>query len=664
MISIQGISKFVGKTEIFKDVSFHLQEGERVGLIGRNGVGKTTLLQILLREVEPDTGGITIPKQVLLASLPQQVVRVSGSMVLAYAMDVSDRLREVLRSLREVQDGLEGNNDPARTQSLALRQAHLMEQFEHLGGYDLEARARKILAGLGFSEEQLTRPVDSLSGGWLMRLALVRLLLAAPDVLLLDEPTNHLDLDSLLWLEDHLLNSRLAMVIISHDRAFLNRLVTRILELEQGRLHEYSGNYDRYLEEKARRQEIRLASFKNQQQRVQQLERFVARNRYRKDRARQAQSRLKLLAKMELLEAPEGTAELEVNFPEPQHCGKRVLELNAVSKRYGDQLVYQNIDLVVERGDRIAFLGPNGAGKSTLLKILAGAEAPSTGELRLGPQVVRGYYAQHQMEQLSANLTVFQEVAQVAGDLSLTQIRGLLGAFLFRGDDVEKKVAILSGGEKARLALCKLFMQRPNLLLLDEPTNHLDIPARDAFEEALESYPGTICFISHDRHFINAIANKILHVHSGEIQLFPGDFDDYENIWRQRLDDDRNREAQRGAAPDQSFSPGAASRKDLDRKRQEAEWRNEFYRLKRPLQERLDRLEKDLETAQQRLEGLTVSLADPDTYQSGADVGALQREYHELKKSVQNLTQQWEERALALEELEKTFWEARQPAAG
>jgi ATP-binding cassette subfamily F protein 3 len=666
LISVQGISKFVGKTEIFRDVSFHLQEGERVGLIGRNGVGKTTLLQMLLREVEPDTGMVIIPKHLELASLPQQMVKATNSTVLAHAMDVSARLRETQQTLREVQEALEAPHDPETSEALALRQAHLMEQHEHLGGYDLEARAKKILAGLGFLEAQLSRPVQALSGGWIMRLALARLLLADPDVLLLDEPTNHLDLESLLWLEDHLLHSKQAMIIISHDRAFLNRLVTRVLELEQGRLHEYSGNYDRYLEEKARRQEIQLASFKNQQARVQEMERFVARNRYRKSTARQAQSRLKHMARMELVEAPEGTAALEVSFPEPPHCGKRVLELCAVGKCYGDQVVYQDIDLVVERGDRIAFLGPNGAGKSTLLKLLAGVEEPTSGELRLGHQVIRGYYAQHQMEQLSANLTVMQEVTRVAGDMTLTQIRGSLGAFLFRGEDVEKKVAVLSGGEKARLALCKLLMQRPNLLLLDEPTNHLDIPAQDAFEEALDSYAGTVCFISHDRHFINAIASKVLHVHEGKIELFPGNFEDYETIWRQRVDADRGRELemQRESAAGQTSGPGAATRKDVERKRQEAEWRNEFYRLKQPLQKQLDRLEQDLETTQQQLEGLGARLADPSTYQSGADVGALQREYQEIKKHIQTLTQRWEEQALTLEELETTFWKNRQPAVG
>ncbi len=664
MISVQGIGKFAGKNEIFKDVSFFLREGERVGLIGRNGVGKTTLIHILIGDLAPDTGFVSIPKHVVLASLPQQVVRVRGSSVLAYALDVSVRLRQIQTALHHVQQSLESESDPQRSQSLALQQAHLLEQFEHLGGYELESRAREILAGLGFSPKTLDSPVDTLSGGWAMRLALARLLLSAPDALLLDEPTNHLDLDSLLWLEDHLSSSRQSMVIISHDRAFLNRLVTRILELDHGRLHEFAGNYDFYLGEKARRQEIQLSAFKNQQQRVQQLERFIARNRYRKDRARQAQSRLKLMARMELLEAPDGEAAPEFSFPEPSHCGKRVLDLQGVGKHYGDETVYRDVDLVVERGDRIALLGPNGAGKSTLLKMMAGVELPSGGDVRLGQQVVCGYYAQHQMEQLDAELTVLQEVSRVAGNLTLTQIRGYLGAFLFRGDDVEKRVGVLSGGEKARLALCKLLIQRPNLLLLDEPTNHLDIPARDVFEEALESYPGTICFISHDRHFINAIATKVLYVRNGEIHLFPGNYDDFQRIWRQRLEMEPVQEASAKVVAEQpGRSVAAAARKDQERKRQEAQWRNEFYRLKRPLQQRLEELEAVLETVQQQLDNCSLQLADPATYQGSADVGALQCQHNQLRRDLQGLTEQWEEQALALEDLEKNFWENRQGVA-
>lgn len=658
LISVHGVSKYVGSVHIFKDVTFSLQDVERVGLIGRNGVGKTTLIQILLGELEPDSGEVTIPRHLVLAGLPQQVVRVSGSTVFEYALDVSTRLRQLQEALNQLQRTLEKEVEPERSQPLALQHGHLLEQYELLGGYDLEPRAREILTGLGFSQKQMESQVSTLSGGWAMRLALARLLLSAPDTLLLDEPTNHLDLDSLLWLEDHLVSSRQSMLIISHDRAFLNRMVTRILELDGGYLQEFAGNYEFYLEEKARRREIQLAAFRNQQQRVQQLERFIASNRYRKDRARQAQSRLKSLARMEILEAPGDQLDLGFTFPEPTHCGKRVMELQGVTKHYGDLTVYRRLDLVVERGDRIAILGANGAGKSTLLKMMAGVESPSGGQICLGHGVVRGYYAQHQMEQLNATYTVMQEASGVAGDLTLTEIRGFLGAFLFRGEDVEKKVGVLSGGEKARLALCKLLMQRPNLLLLDEPTNHLDIPARDVFEEALESYGGTVCFISHDRHFIDAIATKIVYVRGAAIHVFPGNYTDYQQIWRQRLEADHGSEvAVEAVAQPAERNASTTSRKDQERRRQEAERRNQFYRLKRPMQTRLGLLEREVDDIQQQLASCSARLADPATYRSGSDLGGLQREYGRLQRNLKDLTAHWEEQALALEDLEQTFWE-------
>jgi ATP-binding cassette, subfamily F, member 3 len=659
VISVQGVCKTLAHVDIFREVSFHIGDGERVGLIGRNGVGKTTLLRMLLGEVEPDAGVISKPKRITFGFLPQQLSQLTGSTVLAYVMDVSEQLTHARNSLQDLETALNTAKDGKQIKNLALKQAHLIEKFELLGGYDLEARARTVLAGLGFADKNLLQPVASLSGGWLMRLALARLLLAAPDLLLLDEPTNHLDLDSLIWLEQYLLSSNAAMIIISHDRVFLNRVVERILELENGRLQEFAGNYDTYLEEKARRQEIQLASFKNQQDRIRQIERFISRNRYRKDRARQVQSRLKLLDKIDLFEAPEDSLSVSFSFPDSPRSGKRVMELCAVHKIYGDRLVYAGIDLLIERGDRIAFLGPNGAGKSTLLKILAGIEDVSGGTRHVGHQVVIGYYAQHQMEQLGPELTVLQEVLQVAGDLTQTQLRGLLGAFLFRGEDVEKRVSVLSGGERARLALCKLLLQRPNLLLLDEPTNHLDIPSREVFEEALETFSGTICFISHDRHLINAIASKILLIESNRVQMFPGNYEDYVRVWQPRLEGLPEGEMPAGTSPVKK-DPALAPFRESDRKRMEAQWRNEFYRLKKPLQEQQQELETAIEQAHARLESLNAILADPGTYLDGSNVQQHQKEYQALRKKIETLTEQWEEKALSLEELEQSFWQDKQ----
>ncbi len=656
MIAVQGVSKFLGKKELFRDVSFHIRAGEKIGLIGTNGAGKTTLFHILMGETEPDSGDLSRSKGLRLSYLPQQWIPLEGKTVLEHAMDVAREVRAIRSELESLQRVLDSERDPERSGELALRHAHLLEQLEHFGGYDLEARASKVLAGLGFKETDLTHPVSNLSGGWVMRLELSRLLLAEPDLLLLDEPTNHLDLESLLWLEQYLLTTFSAVMLISHDRAFLNALVTRIFELEQGQFQEYTGNYDVYLEERERRQEVHQASYRNQQERIKQIERFVERNRYRKDRARQVQSRLKLLEKIDRIEITPEQGEIHFAFPDPARSGRRVFELRDACKSYGERLVYSDIDLIVERGDRIAFLGPNGAGKSTLLKMLAGVEELSGGERILGHQTRIGYYAQYQWEQLRPEWTVLEEASSVAGDLSQSQLRSLLGSFLFRGEDVLKRLAVLSGGEKARLILCKLLLQRPSVLLLDEPTNHLDIPSQDVLEQALEAFPGTICFISHDRHFINRIATRVLVADSGTIHLFPGNYDDYQSVWRKRLEESSVPDENGGFQDGSKRSEAASLRKAQTQKRLEAEWRNELYRMKKPLQEEIARLEEQVEAAQRQIEELSERLADPATYQDGKLAQELQRDYQECQKRIERQTAEWEAASMTLEELERDFW--------
>jgi len=653
VIAVQKIGKYLGKKELFLDVSFHIHPGERIGLIGTNGAGKTTLFHVILGEVEPDSGSVTKPKSVRLGYLPQECAPRVDKTILLYAMDVHEELNVVQAELKLLQESLEMGTGEEQCGELAERQSHLHEKVEHLGGYDLEARAAKVLAGLGFTDEQMDRPVSTLSGGWAMRLELARLLLSEPDLLLLDEPTNHLDLHSLLWLEEYLLTTRSAMMLVSHDRAFLNRVVTRILELEQGRLQEYAGNYDSYLQEKALRQQIQQASYKNQQERIRQIEQFIERNRVRKDRARQAQSRMKQLEKIQRIEAPVQETSIQFTFPEPPRSGRRVLELRQVKKSYGEQAVYDGIDLVVERGDRIAFLGKNGAGKSTLLKILAGAEDISGGERLPGYHTVPGYYAQYQWQQLRPECTVLEEAGSVSGEMPQSQLRALLGAFLFSGESVQKRVSVLSGGEKARLILCKLLLQRPNLLLLDEPTNHLDIPSREVLETALGQFSGTICFISHDRHFINRIANKVLVVDSGEIHLFPGNYTDYMEIWQKRLEPAPGC----GAVPleDKPKTDLTAAPKDATRKRLEAERRNQLFRLKKPIQDRMAALEAELEAAHEHRDSLAARMADPTSYKNGNTIQDLQKAFQQDRQRIHGLTLEWEDLAVQLEEIERRF---------
>lgn len=661
MVSVQQVAKFLGKRELLKGVSFHVHAGERVGLIGTNGAGKTTLFHILLGETEPDEGLVTKSRNLSIGYLPQQCNPPEQRSILAHTTDVDQKVGAIRSELNNLQHEMASARDQNEIELMASHQAHLLEQLEHLGGYDLEARAQKILAGLGFQENQFGSPVSTLSGGWLMRLELARLLLAEPDLLLLDEPTNHLDLESLIWLEQYLINSSSAVIVVSHDRAFLNRVVARILELEGGRLNEYAGNYDFYLKEKAQRRQIQISSYKNQQERIRQVERFIDRNRYRKDKARQVQSRIKSLEKIEHVEISAEESQIHFEFPQPIRSGKRVLELRNLTKAYGNHIVYEGIDLVIERGDRIAFLGKNGAGKSTLLKILAGEETVTDGERIIGHNVILGHYAQYQWEQLASDKSVLEEAVSMSGDLTQSQLRGLLGAFLFRGEDVTKKVAVLSGGEKARLILCKLLLQRPNVLLMDEPTNHLDIPSRDVLEETLRNFPGTLCFISHDRHFLNSLSNKVLAVENGQIHLFPGNYDDFINIWKNRLEQEIDAELSAGQTSKDEGSSSA--RKAQMQKRLEAGWRNELYRIKKPLQERLERVDSDLNEFHRLLDSLNEQLGDPGTYHEGTKVQQLQIKYQHCQKKIEELTQQWESTALALEELEENFWKDKEVAA-
>lgn len=657
MLTVNNVSKFLGKKELLRNVSFHAGPGDRIGLIGPNGSGKSTLFQVLLGHTEADTGTISKIRNLRMGYLPQESMPARTKTILSRATDVHGEA-EVLRvELESIQLELETNTDENELTALAAKHARVLERLEHLVGYDFESRAAKILEGLGFKTSQFDLPVSDLSGGWVMRLELGRLLISEPDLLLLDEPTNHLDLESLLWLEEYLLNSSSAFILVSHDRAFLNRVVGRIIEIEQGELREFSGNYDFYLEEKAKRQEIQLATYKNQQDRVRQIERFIEKNRYDNKTAARAQSRIKMLDRMERVEAPVTTeSEIHFTFPPPARSGRVVVELRGICKSYGENKVYSGADLVIERGDKIAFLGSNGAGKSTLLKILAGTMAPDSGERITGYHTAMGYYAQHQWEQLNPENTVLAEVMSCSGDMPQSLLRGLLGAFLFQGDDVLKKNSVLSGGEKARVVLCKLLLQRPNFLLLDEPTNHLDISSRVVLEKAMSDFPGTICFISHDRQFINAVANKVLLVRSGEIHLFPGNYEDYRNIWKHRLDGNGAEEASSARTADS----GSNAKPKLTQKRIEAQLRNELFRIKKPVQDRIDALERQLDALHLELDLVKERLADPEMYKQGKLVQEVQGRFRELQASIRELTDEWEENALRLEEMEEQFRKERE----
>jgi ATP-binding cassette subfamily F protein 3 len=651
LLSVNDVSKYLGKKELLRGVSVQVSQGQRIGLVGPNGSGKSTLFQIIAGQIEADSGAVSKTRGLRIGYLPQGMVPAHGKSILARATDVHEEGQKLRAELETIQEELDHAKEPEVLSALAERHAGVHERIEQLVGYDFEARAAKILEGLGFRSAQFGSPVSELSGGWVMRLELARLLISEPDLLLLDEPTNHLDLECLLWLEEYLLNISSAFILVSHDRAFLDRTVERIIEIEGGIFSEYAGKYDFYLEEKARRMEVRIATYRNQQDRIRQIERFIDKNRYDNKTAGQAQSRIKMLEKMDKVEAPVTEAQIHFSFPPPSRSGKRVIELRGVGKSYGENLVYSGIDLVIERDDKIAFLGPNGAGKSTLLKILAGVIEPSAGDVKAGFHTTTGYYAQHQWEQLNPDATVFEEALSVSGDVLQTQLRGLLGAFLFHGEDVTKKTQVLSGGEKARLVLCKLLLQRPNCLLLDEPTNHLDISSRVVLEKALHEFPGAICFTSHDRRFINAVANKVLVVRSGGVHVFPGNYDDYERIWKTRIGDSPG-----NGVLDKAEGNGSGAREArIVQKRAEAERRNEVFRSRKPVQDRIEIIERELDSCHAELDALKERLADPETYRQAKLAVEIQAQYRQARDRVRKLTGQWEEKMLELDRIEENF---------
>ena len=660
LVSFSDVDRFYGRHDVLNKVSFTINPGERIGLVGRNGAGKTTIIRLIMDKENPDEGQITKARGLRLGYLPQELLGRSGQTLLGLVMDTAEEFRRVENELALVNEELAEKSaagaGEAELMELAERQGHLMHLFESLGGWEKEAEAKKILSGLGFEESDFGRDMSQFSGGWMMRGVLARLLLASPDLLVLDEPTNHLDIDSLLWLEGYLRTSSSALLLVSHDRVFLNNVVQKIVEVRQGRAHTYIGNYEQFLVEKEQRLATEAAAFENQQDRIKQIEKFIERNRVRATTARRAQSRIKMLDRMDRLEAPE-TDDQNFHFrlPKPARGPDNVVELASVAKNYGPVEVYRDLNLTIRRGDRLALVGPNGRGKSTLLKILAGLEPVSSGTRRLGQGVNIGYFAQFQMDSLNPERTVIDELATVAGDLGQGTMRSVLGNFLFSGDDVFKKVSVLSGGEKARLALAKIMLTAPNFLLLDEPTNHLDIPGRQMLEDALSDYSGSMVLISHDRHFINSLCRSVGVIENGRLEVFPGDYDYYQSVWLKGED---------GGGPQKSPSPisdgevedGPASAPvEINKKearRKEAEARKELAVIKKPLAQAVARAEARLAEISERKRALELLLADPGTYQDGEKARKLNIEFQALTDEAEKLEIKWEEAMTALENLQ------------
>lgn len=528
MLRLEHISKIYPTGEVLKDINWEVKSGDRIGLVGVNGAGKSTQLKIIAGEIEPTAGHIIRPASLHIAYLTQEFEVDPCRTVREEFWCAFSEANTVYQSLHQIHLDLETASGEYLDQVLN-QMDHLQRQFESMNGYGLDARIEKILPELGFEPDDGDRLVSSFSGGWQMRMSLGKILLQKPDLLLLDEPTNHLDLETIQWLETYLKNSTTPMVIISHDREFLDRLCTQIVETERGVSTTYLGNYSAYLQQKEEQRDSQLSAYERQQKELEKQQTFVDRFRASATRSTQAKSREKQLEKIERIEAPTGDVRsLKFRFPPAPRSGREVVVIDNLTHTYGDKILFLGAELLIERGDRVAFLGPNGAGKSTLLHLIMGMEQPTEGTIKLGDHnVIPGYFEQNQAEALELSKTVLDTIHDEVPKWTNEEVRSLLGRFLFSGETVAKLVTSLSGGEKARLALAKMLLQPANLLILDEPTNHLDIPAKEMLEEAIRHYDGTVVVISHDRYFISQIANKIVEIRNGELRLYRGDYHYY-----------------------------------------------------------------------------------------------------------------------------------------
>lgn len=631
MLSIKSISKsFAGRT-LFSGASLQINRRDRIGVVGPNGAGKSTLFSIILKETSPDTGEIAIEKGAKVGFLPQESAPTGDETVLELACSFSPEFIQAAKRLGALGQALE---DEPNSEDY--------EVFENAGGGGLIAKARQILSGLSFKEADFDRLAKELSGGWIMRAHLARLLVQEPDLLMLDEPTNHLDLHSLIWLQNYLQNYPGAILLISHDREFLNNLARHIVELENTKLNRYTGNYERYLVQREANQAQWIAAYENQQKEIERLMKFVDRFRAKNTKATQAQSKLKQIERMEKIEAPYFTRKrVQFSFPQPMRSGQRIIRLDNLSKSYGDLEVYKSLDLEIEKGKHIVLVGPNGAGKSTLLKILAGVLPFNSGERELGHNVQAGYFAQHRTEVLQVNRTVLEEMLDTSASVTEESVRTLLGCFLFTEDDVFKKVAVLSGGEKSRLAMAKLLLNPPNLLLLDEPTTHLDMASIDTLIDALSQYSGTMVFISHDVHFIRKIAKYVIHVEDGKLRHFPGPYQYYLD----KTNQDSNRSAEASFSNDTNTkNTSKAKREDpKSRKRREAEERQALSKKRNENKAVIDRLETRITVMEKRQKEITELLEQPETYAAGGQAPALNRELMTINDDLDDCNSKWSE---------------------
>ena len=661
MLNVTGISKSYSDQELFSGVSFNVGMSDRIAVIGRNGTGKTTLFEIIAGNIMPDSGSISLRRDTAIGYLRQDVQTSSGRALLEHVSSSSHVVSDLAHKIRLIQEGLAEEKDKETVTGLLKELGELQHLYEAKGGYDSEHEAKIVLSGLGFAESDFGRALSEFSGGWQTRIELARLLFLNPDILLLDEPTNYLDLETQRWFENYLKRYHGAVLVTSHDRAFLNNVASKILSIEDDGVIFYQGNYDSYVLAREKDIKTQQAAARRQELKISRQMRFIERFRAKNTRASQVQSRIKQLEKMERVTVPRSTKKIKFNFPEPPRSGRVVIELKHVDKSYGQHVVYRDLNLALERGDRAAIVGINGAGKTTLLRILAGVLPFESGQRIIGHNVTTAYFAQYYIESLNPRSSIIEELRSAAPDEPEQRLRGLLGAFLFSGDDVTKNISVLSGGEKTRVAIARMLIRPANFLLLDEPTNHLDIPSREILTDALNAYKGTLCFITHDRMLIREIANKIIEVRDGRITVFLGSYDDYLQQSAASYAVTNTEENRSHGRQPHGLSTTVQKRR---RKALEARLRNEYYRVISPINQRIAAIEQEVTVITERIKEIEPIMADPAHYEDPQNIVAVNREYAVLRKKVARLTNEWDGLTVVAERLQLEYHRAQEDLAG